>query len=335
MRGSDRGPFGRKLASASWVRDAQPAVETHIGFIETCRDPAGVRAEFEGFVAAVDREMTRRFDRLVSMAEELLSRLPWAGKGFEKDSFVRPEFTSLTVLAFANGSIPLGICLPNYDCVRTETGFKNVDLGNVCTAASPGTYDSFLSGADSSLFASHFARADQVLTGLHELIGHGSGKLLRDDGSGPNYPAGLRNPCTGKAVASHYTKGQSFGGVFGSIGGALEECRAEAPAAAAHLVAAGVARVSDRLGADGAADLLLSLDRGAVAAKGREAVGDLLLETPGAHLLEIHVARCTADVGLAARFLKLTAVDGEWLRRRDVVVARRRPRDQAPKASGA
>lgn len=217
-----------KDGSTAWVKNRSPAVESYTGFIEVYRDPVNQRAEFESFVAVVNREQSRKFDTLVERAEEeFLPLLPW-GREFEEDTFMRPDFSSLDVVTFASSGLPIGINIPNYKDVKEEHGFKNVSLTNVMAARTGIKGGPFLSAADHALREKHGALGLEIQVGLHELLGHGCGKFLRrkDDGTLNFDPEKVKNPYTGEA-AGFYEKGENYNSRFTNLASAYEECRAE------------------------------------------------------------------------------------------------------------
>ncbi|WPK25978.1 hypothetical protein PUMCH_003320 [Australozyma saopauloensis] len=215
-----------KKSQIMWVKDIGPQVESNIGFIETYRDPSGVRGEWEGLVAMVNQERTANFATLVNNASSLIPHLPW-DLFYEKDKFVPPDFTSLEVLTFAGSGCPAGINIPNYDDVRLNVGFKNVSLGNVLNAEpkKPKKEEkiSFINSSLQDKYRKWRGEAFEVQVGLHELLGHGTGKLLQETSPGEfNFDKDAH-----PEIKTYYGPGETWGSLFGAVAGSFEECRAE------------------------------------------------------------------------------------------------------------
>ena len=164
----------------------------------------------------------------------MIPKLPWS-QDFERDAFIAPDFTSLEVLSFAGSGIPAGINIPNYEDIRRDHGFKNVSLGNVLSAKASNEPIPFIHPEDLQLYQDHRDEAFEVQVGIHELLGHGTGKLLQETAPG-EYNFDIQNPpvspVTNKRISTWYRPGQTWSSVFGSFSSSYEECRAECVAMA-------------------------------------------------------------------------------------------------------
>ncbi|KAJ8129244.1 hypothetical protein O1611_g4391 [Lasiodiplodia mahajangana] len=229
-----------KLAQTSWVQDRDPTVETIIGFIETYQDPHGVRGAWEGIVAIVNKNQSRKFGELVDRSGEFLAQLPWNGafvgleqgklSSFESDRFVKPDFTSLDTVGFLKSESPAGINLPNFEDICQTVGSKNLEFGNVNQANPSNEKIPFVHPEEVEWLRKYRDQAFEVMIGCHELLGHGSGRLLTELSPGAfNFDTDSLpiNPLTGKAITSWYKPGETWASVFGADGSAIEECRAD------------------------------------------------------------------------------------------------------------
>lgn len=210
-----------------WIRDKGPTIETNIGYIETYLDPQNIRAYFEGFVSIVNKKRSSKYATLVNKYPEIIAIAPWT-QNYCKDKFLSPDFTSLDIITFASTRCCLGINIPNYDLVRNDVGFKNVYLANNALNYVNANF-LFLSSADKLLLEKYGTQPYELHVALHELIGHGSGKLFFEDENGRlNYdPETTFKLLSEEKVDSHYKPGETWNEKFGNISCSFEECRAD------------------------------------------------------------------------------------------------------------
>lgn len=88
----------------------------------------------------------------------------------------------------------------------------------------------FVHDSEAPTFQEHKFATYYLWVVLHELLGHGTGKMMRQDAEDvfnfdvENPPV---NPLTEKPIDCWYRPGQTWTGVFGDLATTVDECRAE------------------------------------------------------------------------------------------------------------
>jgi len=167
---------------ASWVRN-DATVDFANGFIEVYRDARAHKGSSQSFVTVTDRAVTNAMTKLAQNAGYFEQRAPWDDK-YKRQDFKPPVVKAVEVL-IETGDFhvsTIGDNLPNENEIHEMYGTKNfLLLGSshaISAAGSGKMLQEFGASPDEITRGAKVGEQSQdLLTAMHEVIGHGSGKL--------------------------------------------------------------------------------------------------------------------------------------------------------------
>ncbi len=165
-----------------WVQN-DATVDFDNGFIEVYRDARGAKGSSQSFVTITDRPVTDVMVKLAQNADYFEQRAPWDAK-YKRQTFHPPVVKAVeTLIETGDFSVStIGDNLPNENEIHEKYGTKNFLFTGSSRALNDasGTSSSREFAASPEIAERHVrygAEADDLMTALHEVIGHGSGKL--------------------------------------------------------------------------------------------------------------------------------------------------------------
>lgn len=167
----------------AWTKDTDSDVYFINGLIESYKDPLGIGCNFESIVAFKNPLQTAKVNKIIENIQWFEDNMPFDDR-FKKEKAQGLSASSITVVSMAGDtspSLPLGINLPNSDWIRAKHGSKSVNLENV--ASSRSTAESALRRElylpeYQSILEQYGNVVSSLHTDLHEIAGHGSGRVL-------------------------------------------------------------------------------------------------------------------------------------------------------------
>ncbi len=177
----------------AWVRDQDSPVDTINGFVEVYMDPRGVKGAWEGIVSYVHKAKTRDIQMLATHAQWFEDHMPW-DRRFRKPDVAGVTARAIEVVVETGDSGPMtavGINLPNDQAIRERYGSKSVSLTNVSDAYERSTPEvmrrEFSWSTEEAERALKWGGvAQELTTAMHEVIGHGSGRMSPDVAEPPH-----------------------------------------------------------------------------------------------------------------------------------------------------
>jgi dipeptidyl-peptidase III len=168
----------------AWVQDRDSPVDTINGFVEVYMDARGIKGAWEALVYYVNVEKTRKIQTLAAHAQWFENHMPWEPR-FRKPNVLGVTAKAIEVVIETGDSgpvTPIGINLPNEQAIREQYGSKSVSLSNVNVAYDKATPEGlrveFSWNAEEADRAKRWgAFSSELTTEMHEVIGHGSGRM--------------------------------------------------------------------------------------------------------------------------------------------------------------
>jgi dipeptidyl-peptidase-3 len=168
----------------AWVADRDSPVDTINGFVEVYMDARGHKGAWEALVYYVNQEKTAGIRRLAAEAQWFEDRMPWAPE-YRKQGVKGVTANAIDVVVEAGESAPItpvGINLPNDQTIRERYGSKSVSLSNVNEAYDRSTAKEFRrefawTDEEAERAERWSSFASELTTNMHEVIGHGSGRI--------------------------------------------------------------------------------------------------------------------------------------------------------------
>jgi len=166
----------------AWVQNS-PAVDFANGFIEVYRDARAAKGTSQSFVTVTDRKLTGLMAKIAANAQYFEDRAPWAAQ--YKKQGVKPPMAKAVESVIETGDFhvnTVGDNLPNENEIREKYASKSfLFTGSsraISSAAGWGALEEFAASPEEIAVCKKYGEeASDLMTALHEVIGHGSGKL--------------------------------------------------------------------------------------------------------------------------------------------------------------